>query len=310
MPCGGVPRLAFVGAGRVALALSLALQRRGVAVVAVGARQPEQAQVSWATQVDLAGQGAWPPRMLSPQAAVDAAELVFLTVPDDALAEVAASLRWREGQAVVHCSGASELSVLAPARQAGACVGGFHPLQIFSDPVLAADRLAGCSVAIEAVAPLEDWLQQLSRCLGLHALRLPAEARARYHAAAGYAASSLLPLLQEAAALWRSFGLDEADCMRALLPLARGTLDAVQARGVAGALSGPISRGDAAVLVRHRAALSALGPTYDRLYCELGQRQLALAKYLGRLSAQQLHSLHNALAALAGDSSTPSLPAA
>ena len=78
---------------------------------------------------------------------------------------------------------------------------------------------------------------------------------------------------------------------RRVLPLARATLDAAQARGLAGALSGPISRGDAAVLAGHLQALAALLPEHACWYQALGRRQLALARQAGRLSSQQLTEL-------------------
>jgi predicted short-subunit dehydrogenase-like oxidoreductase (DUF2520 family) len=112
---------------------------------------------------------------------------------------------------------------------------------------------------------------------------LPPGMRVRYHVAAGYAASFLLPVLQEAVALWASFGVDEADALRALLPLSRGTLEAVEARGVAGAVSGPIARGDLGVVARHLAELDRLGPQRAAFYRWLAAPQPALAIQAGRL---------------------------
>lgn len=264
-------RIALVGAGRVARALVLALDRAGLPVVAVGSRQPERlSPTSY-------------PQPCTPQQAVDQADLVLLTVADDAIAPVAAALRWRTGQAVVHCSGATEVAVLAPAAQAGAHTGGFHPLQIFSDPEQAAHRLAGSTAAIEAGPALMPTLHALAAALGMPAIVLPPGMRVRYHVAAGYAASFLLPVLQEAVALWASFGVDEADALRALLPLSRGTLDAAEVRGLAGAVSGPIARGDLGVVRRHLAELDQLGPTRAAFYRLLAAPQPALAIQAGRL---------------------------
>jgi len=264
-------RIALVGAGRVAQALVIALERAGLPVVAVGSRQP--GRLSAATY----------PQPCTPQQAVDQADLVLLTVADDAIAPVAAALRWRAGQAVVHCSGATEIAVLDPATQAGAHIGGFHPLQIFSDPERAARRLAGSTAAIEAGPVLMPVLRALATALEMPAIVLPPGMRVRYHVAAGYAASFLLPVLQEAVALWADFGVDEADALRALLPLSRGTLDAVQARGLAGAVSGPIARGDLGVVQRHLEALAALGPQRAAFYRTLARSQPALARQAGRL---------------------------
>jgi predicted short-subunit dehydrogenase-like oxidoreductase (DUF2520 family) len=273
-----VGSIAFIGAGKLGSALAQALSLRGVAVGQVASRSNASAQ-------NLAAR-------LHGCQAVDAttaaqADLVFLTVSDDTLAPLAAQLPWRAGQAVVHCSGATEVSVLQPAADAGAEIGGFHPLQIFSDPQRAIELLAGSSVAIEGPPTLEAQLQQLAHTLGMHPLRLPPGARALYHGSASYAASFLLSMLNEAVTVWRSFGIDEAQALQALLPMAHGTLDAATRKGLSAAVAGPISRGDAGVVARHLAAFTALGAEHAELYREFSRRQLDLVQATQRLSEEQ-----------------------
>ena len=270
--------IAFIGAGKLGSALAQALSQRGVPVTQVASRQAASAQ-HLAARV---------PGCRAVDAAVAAqADLVFLTVSDDTIAPLAAQLPWRAGQAVVHCSGATEVSVLQPAADAGAEIGGFHPLQIFSDPQRAIELLAGSSVAIEGPPTLEAQLQQLAHTLGMHPLRLPPGARALYHGSASYAASFLLSMLNEAVTAWRSFGIDEAQALQALLPMAHGTLDAAARKGLSAAVAGPISRGDAGVVARHLAAFTALGPEHAELYREFSRRQLALVQATQRLSEDQ-----------------------
>ncbi|WP_034411838.1 DUF2520 domain-containing protein [Derxia gummosa] len=249
-PFPAAPAIAFIGAGRLASSLARAFAGAGARVVAIASRDPASA-AALAARIDGC-------RALAPQAAADAADLVFITVPDDAIASVADALRWRAGQGVVHCSGATELTALDTATRAGALAGGFHPLQIFSDPDVAIGQLAGAAVAIEAPAALAAPLDALAAGVGLRPFALPPGARARYHASAGMAASFLLTLLDEAARVWASFGVPPAQALAALLPIARGTLAAAESRGLAGAVSGPPSRGDVGVIARHLAALDAL----------------------------------------------------
>ena len=139
---GSRPRLGFVGAGRVGRGLSLAFSRCGYTVAVARRRGSPIAQE-----------------------VVERADIVFLTVPDDAIAGVAAKLRWRPAVAAVHCSGAADLSVLESAAAAGAAVGGFHPLQMFADPEVAASGLARCSIAIEAGEPLAGTLREMVEAL-------------------------------------------------------------------------------------------------------------------------------------------------
>jgi predicted short-subunit dehydrogenase-like oxidoreductase (DUF2520 family) len=279
-------RIAIIGTGRLGATLAKALHRQGVEIAMVANRNTASAQ-------QLAAQ-------LGSCRAVDVneaaqADLVFLTVPDDALAPVAAQLPWRPGQAVVHCSGATEVAVLQPAADAGAVIGGFHPLQIFSDPARALELIAGSSVAIEGPPELEVQLQELAALLGMHPIHLPPGARALYHGGASYAASFLLSMLDEAVTAWRSFGVDEAQALQALLPLAQGTLAAAASKGLSAAVAGPVSRGDAGVIARHLAAFEALGPEHAALYREMTQRQLALVQATQRLSDDQAERVRRTL---------------
>jgi predicted short-subunit dehydrogenase-like oxidoreductase (DUF2520 family) len=280
-------RIAFIGCGRLARTLARAWQRAGQPVACVASRTPAHAQ---ALADALPGCVA-----LSAAEAVARADLVLLTVPDDAIATTAAALPWRAGQAVVHCSGATEVSVLQPAADAGALIGGFHPLQIFSDPEQALALLRGCSVAIEAPPALDAQLRALAALLQMRPIALPPGARALYHGGASYAASFLLSMLDEAVQAWAGFGVSEADALQALLPLAEGTLKSARAKGLAGALAGPVSRGDAGVVARHLAAFGALGAEQRAFYAQMTERQLRLAEASGRLSAAQRAALERVL---------------
>jgi len=258
-----------VGFGRLAQALVPALTAAGE-VVTVSRRADGEAALA-----DAVRQADW----------------VWLTVPDDHIAATAAALPWRPGQLALHCSGATPLAALAPAPAAA----GFHPLKL-----LAGDAgLAGVHVGIEADDARRLPLQALARRLGLVPLVLPspmtAQARAAYHAAANLAASGVLAVLAEAGALWSAAGLPADAVLPALLPLTRGALDTAAARGLAGAVSGPIARGDAGVLARHLDALAAAGLA-DDLLLALGRRQLALAEAAGRLDAAQCAALRALLA--------------
>ncbi|HUG22627.1 Rossmann-like and DUF2520 domain-containing protein [Piscinibacter sp.] len=278
--------VAFIGAGRLGATLAKALSRHGMPVVAIASRS--------ATSATALAQEIPGCRAVNADIAAEA-DLVFLTVPDDEIGPLAARLPWRAGQRVVHCSGATEVAVLEPAQRRGALTGGFHPLQIFSDPDRALGLLAGSSVAIEGPAVLEAQLRQIADALQMRVIVLPAGARALYHGAASFAASFLLSMLDEAVAVWGSFGIDEKATLQALLPLARGTLAAAESKGLAGALAGPVSRGDASVVARHVAVLDALGPAHGALYRELARRQIALARTGGRVNEERLEALREAI---------------
>ena len=262
-------RIGFIGAGRVAKGLAWGLARNGRRVAAAASR-------SLASAEQLAAKVAACRATTDAQDVVDACDLVFVTVTDDAIAAVSAGLKWRKGVAAVHCSGATEIAALASAARDGAQTGGFHPLQLFADPEVALAGLPGCTIAIEAEAPLLAQLQELAEALRCRSIRLPPGCRARYHAAAHYAAGFVITLLSQAVELWRSFGVEREDTIRALLPLLRGTAASVESSGLAQGLAGTYSRGDVGTLEKHLAALALIGPDALHLYCELGLRSIPL----------------------------------
>jgi len=262
-------RLAFVGAGRLARVLAPALQARGYSVLAVASRSLSSAQ-------ELAGRLPDAQALTAMSAAAAEADIVFLTVPDDAIGDVAARIAWRKGQAAVHCSGALELDVLDAAARAGARTGCFHPLQTFASE---AAPLAGFTVAIESADEgLAGTLSAMAEALGCRPFRVPAGKKALYHAAAAMASNYLVTLLAEAAGLWWSMGQSRQDALQALLPLVQTTLANVERLGPEAALTGPIARGDAGTVRRHLHALEEAAPDVLPLYKELGRCTLGLAR--------------------------------
>lgn len=262
--------IGFIGAGAAASALGGAFAGAGLPVVAIASRRPDQA-------VALAARLPGAIAVADSQTVVDRADLVFLAVPDDAIAPVCEELRWRPSTNAIHCSGAHSIDVLAAARDAGAGTGSCHPLQTLTGAVGDAGRLTGCVFGIEADEPLRSTLREIVRCIGGEPLVLEADDKPLYHAAAVLSSNYVVMLAAVAADLWSTFGLDRARALRALLPLLRGTVDNLDERGLPDALTGPIARGDVVTVQRHMDALAARRPETAALYRDLGRTTMPLA---------------------------------
>jgi len=267
--------LGFIGAGRLGTGLASGFARAGMNVVAIASRTSASAQ-KLAKRV----RGA---RACAPQEVADRADIAFLTVPDDAIEGLASSLRWREGAACVHCSGAADLDVLKKAVADGALAGGFHPLHMFGEAGEPAGALAGCAIALTGPDALVQRLARLARALDARPLRLPEGGRALYHAAANFSGAFVIALVQEAIALWGKLGIAETDALAALLPLLRGTADNVEKLGAAGGLGSAIARGDAGTIRRHLDVLARQAPDSLELYRILSLRTIPLALAKGTL---------------------------
>jgi len=269
--------LGFIGAGRAGTGLALGFARAGIDVIAVASRSNASAQ-ALAKRVPEA-------RVCAPQEVADRADLVFLTVPDDAIEPVASGIRWRAGSACVHCSGAADLDTLKKAAADGALTGGFHPLVMFGERRAPAS-FHGSAIALAGPHALVKRLERLARSLGARPLRLPEGGRALYHAAANFSGAFVIALIQETVAMWKKLGVSERDAIAAALPLLRGTVDNVEKLGAARGLGSAVARGDVGTLRRHLDALARSAPDSLELYRILSLRTIPLALAKGTLKPE------------------------
>jgi predicted short-subunit dehydrogenase-like oxidoreductase (DUF2520 family) len=284
----GHPRIGFVGAGRVAGVLGVAFSQAGWPVAAIASRDPGRR----ARFTELVPDARAAP---SVAAVADNVDLIFLTVPDDALADVAAELRLYAGQAAVHTSGALGSDVLEPARAAGTMVGSFHPLVAFAEHGAALAALSGATVALEGDEDLLGLLGQLTTDIGAQPVRLPPAGKPAYHAAAVLAAGGFVGLLDGIAEIARGAGLDESGALAIYAPLIRQSLSNAEQVGIEGALTGPFVRGDEGTIRGHLAALSRLAPGALELYRAVAQRELKMAVHRGELDEEQALPLRRLL---------------
>ena len=281
-------KLGFIGAGTVGTALSLKLSDAGYLVVAVSSRSQTSAR-----KLSQAIDGCVP--VGGNQEVADAAELVFITTPDDAIAQVASQVRWHKGQSVVHCSGADSTDILEPARKAGAWVGVFHPLQTFADVTQAIENIPGSTFALEAEEPLLKTLKDMAEAVKGRWIELKANDKVLYHAAAVIACNYLVTLVKSAADLWQSFGVPRHQAIQALLPLIRGTIHNIDTVGIPGCLTGPIARGDTGTIEKHLNALRKTAPDLLSAYRELGLQTIPVALAKGKINRNQADELREIL---------------
>ncbi|MDD4986554.1 MAG: DUF2520 domain-containing protein [Dehalococcoidales bacterium] len=283
-----MPDIGFIGAGTVGTALAIKLNSRGYPVVAVSSRSRSSAGKLAARVKGCSVVG-------SGQEVADAAELVFITTSDDAIASVAARIKWHRGQGVVHCCGSESTDILAPASKAGAITGVFHPLQSFASVERALENIPGSTVTIEAEPPLLETLKDIAAALDAQWIELKAAARVVYHASAVFACNYLVTLEKLAADLWQTFGIPRQQAIRALLPLIRGTIHNIEAVGIPGCLTGPIARGDINTVSKHLDALKEAAPDLLAAYRELGLKTIPVALDKGKIDGRRAKELEAVL---------------
>jgi predicted short-subunit dehydrogenase-like oxidoreductase (DUF2520 family) len=279
-----VIRTGFIGAGTTGTALAVRLSQKECPVVAISSRTLSSAQ-------KLAGLVPNCHVCHTAQELAEAAELVFITTPDDVIAQLCSEVQWREGQSVVHCSGAHSVDILESARKLGAAVGSFHPLQTFADVDQAIENLPGSTFALEAEEPLLSTLKELTLLLNGNWVELKPGDKVLYHAAAVFACNYLVTLVKLALDLWLDFEVSTKEATRALLPLLKGTINNIGSIGLPDCLTGPVARGDSGTIERHLSALEVRSPSLLATYKELGLQTIPIALAKGKVNEQKAEEM-------------------
>jgi predicted short-subunit dehydrogenase-like oxidoreductase (DUF2520 family) len=283
--------LAILGAGRVGSALGRLLHERGWRVPVVATRS--EATARKAAKFIRAGQ---PIAGISHHAL--AARIILVSVPDDAIPQVAAQLARIGGQQlrkkiVLHTSGACDASVLQAVREFGAFAASMHPMQTFNG--VSVPPLEGKIFAIEGDAPAVRVARSIARSLGGVPVNITAEKKALYHAAGAFAAGLVLALEEAGVQMLKTSGLPQREALHALLSLSRQVLEHYETLGPHKAWTGPLSRGDYGVVAANEEAIAQYHPEFLEAYVavsRLSGHVLAAdpASVLGHLEKLPRHS--------------------
>jgi predicted short-subunit dehydrogenase-like oxidoreductase (DUF2520 family) len=273
-------RTGVIGAGVTGTALAVTVSQKGWPVVGVSSRTLSSAQ-------NLAKLVPDCQVCHTAQELTDAAEMVFITTPDDVIARVCSEVQWHEGQSVVHCSGAHSVDILESARRLGASVGSFHPLQTFASVDQAIRNLPGTTFALEAEESLLSTLKELAELLNGDWVELRPGDKVLYHTAAVFACNYLVTLVKLAQDLWKDFGVSSKEATRALLPLIKGTINNIDNIGLPDCLTGPVARGDLGTIDRHLSTLEARSPSLLTTYKELGLQTIPIALAKGKINERK-----------------------
>ncbi|MDK1018656.1 MAG: DUF2520 domain-containing protein [Actinomycetota bacterium] len=201
-------------------------------------------------------------------------DLRIIAVSDDAIAQVAEVLANEHDPApTVHVSGAMATTLLAPIAAHGVQVGSLHPLQTLPDAQRGAQRLDGAWMAITADEPLRGILHGFAASLGCHPFDLTDDAKPLYHAGAAAVANYTLTTLDLALALFEAAGVP----FEAARPLIEATVANAFELGPAGALTGPVARGDTVTVALQLDAIRRQVPQAEALFVDLARSTARLA---------------------------------
>ena len=275
----GMQSVSIIGVGRVGGALAIALARSGYGIDYLVHRDGLTAKnishllpattkfVAWASQ--------------SPDLDSD---IVFIATADPDIAHVAAEIRdrLRRRSVVLHTSGSLSSASLSVLADAGHFTASMHPLVSISDAISGADNFSNAFFCIEGNETAVSTARAIVESLAGRAFSIDSAKKPLYHAAAVMACGHLVALVDIAIEMLSKCGIEKGVGKEILLPLISSTIENLETRSPAQALTGSFARLDAEAIARH---LSAIGRDMtDQVkdaYVLLGERSIELAALNG-----------------------------
>jgi predicted short-subunit dehydrogenase-like oxidoreductase (DUF2520 family) len=235
---------AIIGLGMVGTAIGFLLKKAGYKIMAIADKSAAALQRAQS----YTGGKAY----RKPQEAVQEADCILITTPDDIILSVCKGIALSpaiKGKFVFHMSGAGGLDLLEPAKKAGAAVASIHPLQSFSSIDQAIQNIPESYFGITADKKAEMLAKNIVRDVGGSPLLISAAQKPLYHAAAltgpiargdfGTVRKHIAAIsdnLPQYASLYSSLGL-----LTVKIAQQKGTLDNRQAKKINDLLKGVIN---------------------------------------------------------------------
>ncbi len=246
-----LPSVSIVGPGNLGTALAVELARVGY---------PIRQIVSRATSTGVKAARALARRVKAQhvfmgRASLDS-DIVWLTVPDDAIAETAEQLApsqsWK-GKIVLHPSGAMTSDELSALKKRGAKVASAHPMMTFVRGRKPTWR--GVAFAIEGDRKASQTARAIAKNLGGEPFEIQKRNKALYHAFGAFASPLVIALMSAMEQVAEAAGVPPRKAKKMIWPLLSQTLRNYLEKDGAMAFSGPLARGDVKTVRKHLAEL-------------------------------------------------------
>jgi predicted short-subunit dehydrogenase-like oxidoreductase (DUF2520 family) len=263
------PTISIVGPGRLGSALAVELARAGYRIREIVSRGAPSSQ-----RRGRALAGAIRARTTTTKNAHLDADIVWLCVPDGEIAatarELAPRAQWN-GKTVFHSSGALTSDELSVLRRRGAVVAAVHPFMTFVRGSM--PSLANVPFGVEGMEAAVRVARRVVRELGGNVFSVAKSKKSAYHAWGAFTSPLILALLVTAEEVARTAGFPKAVARKRMFPIVAQTLANYARLGPAGAFSGPIVRGDAAIVRKHLRVLQKV-PDAREVYVALARAAL------------------------------------
>lgn len=212
-------QIGFIGAGRAGVSLGKYFKEKGCDIGGYYSRSPASAR--WAAA--FTGTTFYE----SLQDIISRCDMLFFTVPDGAIGEVAREASpYLTGRIICHCSGLHSSHIFSDIGS-DCHAYSIHPLFAISSRENSWRELGEVLFAIEGDGTYLQLIEKMFREMGNRTKILRAEDKVKYHAAAALSSNYVTTLIYMAQQLFQECGFAEEEARRELYALAKGNLDQI-----------------------------------------------------------------------------------
>lgn len=267
--------VAIVGTGKVGTSLGVALHNAGYKIVGLSSRSRSDSPL-----FSVCKNFSTRPREITALA-----DIVILTVPDDAIESVCREIAglggFRDGSLIIHTSGALSSDILSSAK--GCRCLSIHPVKNFTS--LCPVSLEGVYFSVEGSDA--DTGVRIVKDIGGIPLLINREGKLLYHAVLSFSSSHLTGLIGYEMSILKRVGLDE----KLAILLAEDTLKCIDERGIKDSFSGPVKRIDKGTIKKEIEALKGVSKMAVETYRLLTRLSVYLERELDIINGKDANSL-------------------
>jgi predicted short-subunit dehydrogenase-like oxidoreductase (DUF2520 family) len=245
-------RIGFIGAGKVGCSLGRYIAEKGGTLSGYYSRRDSSAKDA----ADFTGSRTF----ASAAELMESSDIIFVTVPDDSIRAVWRGLAEQNpsdapslcfSKLFCHCSGSLTSAVFEGAAELGALACSLHPLLAVSDRKTSWKSLLGASITFEGSDAAFGRISPLIDLMGNKTGRIEPDKKILYHAACVFFSNLAVGLAGCGVSLFEACGLESDFADTAWHALFTGNSENIVSKGMTGALTGPVERGDAQTIMSH-----------------------------------------------------------
>lgn len=190
---------------------------------------------------------------------VSESDIIFLTVPDSALAALSKEISQYEvlGKIFCHCSGAFNHTILSELKDKGAFTFSVHPFLAISDKYTSYQDLSKAFFTIETsltdteILEKKRQIEELIKSCNNNYEFIDSKDKVKYHTSAVFASNLMIGLVNMATNLLLDCGFSSKSANLALSNILESNLSNIINKGCENALTGPIERNDSKTIASH-----------------------------------------------------------